>query len=195
MFDINATLGKSRAENMNPVVLAFIGDAVFTLYVREKITFSSDFKAGEAHRLASREVNARAQAALAVKLLPLLTEEEERVFRRARNAKKTSSAKNYSVSDYNKATGLEALVGYLYITGNRDRLNALLAAGYAETENSAETAADKAPATTPDKAPATTAPETATSDKSAATSPQKAPTSTIQTTKANTATDTNEEKP
>ncbi len=192
MFDINATLGKSRAENMNPVVLAFIGDAVFTLYVREKITFSSDFKAGEAHRLASREVNARAQAALAVKLLPLLTEEEERVFRRARNAKKTSSAKNYSVSDYNKATGLEALVGYLYITGNRDRLNALLAAGYAETENSPATAPDKAPATiAPQKAPEKeTAP-----DKPTATSPQKAPTSTIQTTKANTATDTNEEKP
>ena len=111
---------------MNPVVLAYIGDAVYTLYTREKLAFCGDMKVSAMHTRASNEVRAAAQADLADKLLPVLTEEETDVYRRARNAKKGTRAKSASVAEYNKSTGLEALFGYLYITGEHERLNYLL---------------------------------------------------------------------
>ena len=126
MFNLNATVEKNKAKNMNPVVLAYIGDAVFSLYTREKLTFYSDLKVNDLHRLASSEVRASSQAEFADILMPVLTEEESDIFRRARNAKKTTKAKNATVAEYNKSTGFEALLGYLYITGQHDRLNYLL---------------------------------------------------------------------
>ena len=120
---------------MNPVVLAFLGDAVYTLYVREKCALGSDAKAGTLHKLAADTVNAGAQAGFADRILPLLSEEELSVFRRARNAKKGTKAKHSTVSDYNKSTGLEALLGYLYITGEYARLGELLAKGEERNED------------------------------------------------------------
>lgn len=126
MFGIGETIEKSRALQMNPVVLAFLGDAVYTLYVRERCAFFSDGKASALHKMAADTVNAGAQAAFADRILPLLTEEEASVFRRARNAKKGTRAKHSSVAEYNKSTGLEALLGYLYVTGEYARLSHLL---------------------------------------------------------------------
>ena len=126
MFDLGATVDKTRARYMNPVVLAYIGDAVYSLYVREKLAFMGDMKVSDIHKLANTEVRATAQAEFADKILSVLTEEEEDIYRRARNAKKGTRAKSASVAEYNKSTGLEALFGYLYITGNIERLNALL---------------------------------------------------------------------
>ena len=126
MFNLDATVEKSKAKNMNVIVLAYIGDAVYSLYTREKLTFYSDLKVSEVHKLASGEVKASAQAEFIDLLLPVLSEEEADIFRRARNAKKTTKAKNASVAEYNKATGFEAVFGYLYITGEHDRLNYLL---------------------------------------------------------------------
>ena len=111
---------------MNPVVLAYIGDAVYSLYTREKLVFSKDAKVSEIHRLASEEVRATAQAEFAEKILPVLTDEEADIYRRARNAKKGTRAKSATVAEYNKSTGLEALLGFLYITGEHERLNFLL---------------------------------------------------------------------
>ena len=111
---------------MNPVVLAYIGDAVYTLYTREKLALCGDMKVSAMHAKVSGEVRATAQADLADKLLPLLSEEEADVYRRARNAKKGTRAKSASVAEYNKSTGLEALFGYLYIIGEHERLNYLL---------------------------------------------------------------------
>ncbi len=117
---------EEAAKNMNVIVLAYLGDALFSLYIREKLAFKGDFKANELHRLTSGEVKASAQADFIDRLLPVLTEEEIYLYKRGRNAKKGTKAKNASVTQYNKSTGFEALLGYLYITGNYERLNFLL---------------------------------------------------------------------
>ncbi|MBQ7165182.1 MAG: Mini-ribonuclease 3 [Clostridia bacterium] len=111
---------------MNPVVLAYIGDAVYSLYTREKLALLKDAKVSEIHRMANEEVRATAQAEFAEKILPVLTEEEADIYRRARNAKKGTRAKSATVAEYNKSTGLEALLGFLYVTGEHERLNFLL---------------------------------------------------------------------
>ncbi|MBO7344398.1 MAG: Mini-ribonuclease 3 [Clostridia bacterium] len=122
-------MDKTKVLNLNPVVLAFVGDAVYSLYVREKLTFISDSKAGELNKLATSEVNAKAQATFINSIIELLTDDELGVFKRARNAKKTTKAKHASVADYNLATGFEAVLGYLYLIGNYERLNFLLNKG------------------------------------------------------------------
>ena len=123
----NEILPADKVRNMNPVVLAFVGDAVYTLYVREKVVSSGDYKTGALNKMAAQTVCALAQARLAEQISTFFTEAENDVFRRARNAKKTSRAKNASVADYNASTGFEAVIGYLYLTGNYARLDELLA--------------------------------------------------------------------
>ncbi len=129
MFKLGEKMDKIKATNLNSVVLAFVGDAVYSLFVRERLTFLTDLKTGELNKRATAEVNASAQAIFAQEILPLLTEEELAVFKRARNAKKPTKAKSASVSEYNTSTGLEAVLGYLYIIGDFDRLNFLLNKG------------------------------------------------------------------
>ncbi len=123
----NEILPADKVRNMNPVVLAFVGDAVYTLFVREKVVASGDYKTGALNKMAAQTVCAAAQARLAERISTFFTEAENDVFRRARNAKKTSRAKNASVADYNASTGFEAVIGYLYLTGNYARLDELLA--------------------------------------------------------------------
>ena len=122
-------MDKSKAINVNPIVLAFVGDAVYSLFVREKLIFEKDSKSGELNKLATNSVNACAQAEFVKEILPLLTEEELGIFKRARNAKKGTKAKHATVAEYNASTGFEALLGYLYLTGDNDRLNFLLNKG------------------------------------------------------------------
>ena len=123
-------MDRAKANNLNPIVLAFVGDAVYSLFVREKLTFLSDSKAGELNKLATKDVMASAQAEFIKQVLPILNEEETSVFKRARNAKKGTKAKHASVVDYNNATGFEAVLGYLYIVGETERLNFILNKGY-----------------------------------------------------------------
>lgn len=129
MFKLGEIMEKQKANNLNPIVLAFVGDAVYSLFVREKLTFASDYKTGELNKLATKEVKATAQAEFIKEIMPFLNEEEIAIFKRARNAKKTTKAKNASIAEYNVATGFEALVGYLYLTGNTERLNFILNKG------------------------------------------------------------------
>ncbi len=129
MFKLGEKMDKVKANNLNSIVLAFVGDAVYSLFVREKLTFSTDLKTGELNKMATAEVNATAQAKFVQELMPLFTEEELAIFKRARNAKKPTKAKHASVAEYNSATGLEAVLGYLYIIGDFDRLNFLLNKG------------------------------------------------------------------
>lgn len=129
MFKLGDVVDKNKANSLSPIVLAFIGDAVYSLFVREKLALLSDSKTGELNKRAVSEVNACAQAEFIRTLLPILSEEETAVFKRARNAKKSTKAKTASVTDYHLSTGFEALVGYLYITGQYDRLNFLLNGG------------------------------------------------------------------
>ena len=126
MFNLNEQISIQKAKCMSPIVLAFVGDAVYSLYVREKLAFNTDFKSGILNVKASEIVRASAQAKFIDAIYPLLTEEEADVYRRARNTKKGTRAKSSTVAEYNKSTGFEALVGYLYITGQTDRLNVLL---------------------------------------------------------------------
>ncbi len=134
MFKLGEIMDNNKAKNLNPIVLAFVGDAVYSLFVRERLTFLSDCKTGELNIKATSEVNASAQAEFVKEILEILTEEELAVFKRARNAKKTTKAKHASVAEYNMATGFEAILGYLYLTGQNDRLNFILNKGI-ENEN------------------------------------------------------------
>lgn len=129
VFKLGEIMDNNKAKNLNPIVLAFVGDAVYSLFVRERLTFLSDSKTGELNIKATSEVNAGAQAQFVKDILELLNDEELAVFKRARNAKKGTKAKHASVAEYNMATGFEAILGYLYLTGQNDRLNFLLNKG------------------------------------------------------------------
>lgn len=126
MFDIEQKLKPEDARMINPVVLAYVGDGVHTLYVREKLAYSSTAKSGELNKREAKIVCASAQARAANLLMEEFSEEELAVYKRARNSKKGSKAKNSTAGDYVKSTGFEAVVGYLYITGRIERLNYLL---------------------------------------------------------------------
>lgn len=105
--------------------LAHIGDGVYELLVRSMLCRQGHTAVTQMHKLAVSYVNAPAQAAAADKLLPLLSEDEAAVYKRGRNAKVNSVPHNADVSEYHAATGLEALFGWLYLTGQLDRINAL----------------------------------------------------------------------
>lgn len=118
------------ARRMDATVLAFIGDAVQTLAVRGEVAFNVDKKTGALHRMVADCVKATSQSSAVKRILPLLTEDEESVYKRCRNTKKPTFAKNASIEDYNMATGLEGLIGYLYLIGAHDRLNELMKIAY-----------------------------------------------------------------
>ena len=126
MFKVSEVLTVEKAKSLSSIVLAFVGDAVYTLFVRENLALNSDAKTGELNKISSTIVCAKAQAKRIDSLMEVLTEEEIAVFKRARNAKKGAKAKNASVVEYNKATGFEALIGFLYLTGNYQRLEYVL---------------------------------------------------------------------
>lgn len=112
---------------LSPLALAFVGDAVHTKFVREHVVLNMDnSKLNNYHNLAKKFCNASHQRAVLEKLLPLLNEEEKDVVRRARNAKAKHKAKNYDEEDYKKATAFEALVGYLYLSKQEERLKEIL---------------------------------------------------------------------
>jgi len=126
MFSLDTAIDKEEAKQHSPVVLAFVGDAVYSLYIREKLAMTTDYKTGELQRLTSAKVSAHGQSELLNYVLPLLTEEETDVFKRGRNAKKATKSKNASVAEYNRSTGFEALLGFLYMSGERERIDYLL---------------------------------------------------------------------
>lgn len=105
---------------VSPLNLAFVGDGVYDLMVRERLVCLANRPNKELHQLAVKQVRAEAQAAALDKLLPLLSEEEAAVYRRGRNAHTSRSG-----GDYHKATGLEALFGFLYLSGRVDRVREL----------------------------------------------------------------------
>ena len=126
VFDLFTTIDSQKAKNLSPVTLAFVGDAVYSLYIRERLVLSADYSSGTLQKLTSASVSAHGQSELLEKLLPLFTEEETDVFKRGRNAKKPTKSKNASVAEYNRSTGFEAVLGYLYLTGQYQRISYLL---------------------------------------------------------------------
>ena len=117
---------KEEALKIHPVALAFVGDAVYSLYVREKLVKEANESPGVYQRAASAAVSAKGQNALIEKVRDSFTEEEADIFRRARNAKKGTKAKSASVAEYNRSTGIEAVIGYLYLTENHARVREIL---------------------------------------------------------------------
>ncbi len=106
----------------SPLTLAFMGDCVFEIVIRSIVVVRGNRQAGSLHKTKSSVVNAKVQARMIEALMEELTEEERAVYKRGRNAKPHTVAKNASVNDYRKATGLEALFGYLYLSGQEDRI-------------------------------------------------------------------------
>ena len=105
--------------------LAFIGDGVYDLLVREHLVRKSSAHVGELNKAKVTMVNCKSQAQYMQKLLPALSEEESEIFRRGRNAKVNSASKHSTLSDYHAATGLETLFGYLYLKGDQERIKEL----------------------------------------------------------------------
>ena len=116
---------KVDPRTLSPLTLAFIGDGVFELLVRERLVCEGNRPAGALHKRSVAMVRAEAQAAAVEKLLPCLTEAECAVYRRGRNAHVHAIPKNASRGQYTRATGLEALFGWLYLQGQLERINQL----------------------------------------------------------------------
>lgn len=109
-------------KQLSPLTLAFVGDAVFELLVRERLACMGSRPSSELHRLSVSQVCCQAQASASEKLAPVLTEEEAEIFRRGKNAHPGHIPKNAKQEDYHLATALEALFGYLYLSGRYARV-------------------------------------------------------------------------
>lgn len=114
-------LEKIDIRTFSPLTLAYIGDSIYDVIIKTTIVEMGNKTANSLHKSSSKLVNAQTQSNLITVLLDKLTEEELAIYKRGRNAKSYTTAKNASISDYRKATGFEALIGYLYLEGNLDR--------------------------------------------------------------------------
>ncbi len=124
-FDIR----KGDIRTYSPLTLAYIGDGIYDLVIRSMIVAQGNTKASQLHQHTSHLVKAHSQSAMMEYLLPELSEEEEAVYKRGRNAKSPTMAKNASMSDYRRATGFEALMGYLYLSDRFERILELTVLG------------------------------------------------------------------
>ncbi len=120
---------KQDIRSYSGLTLAYIGDVVYDLIIRTVVVEKGNRPVNELHRLTVKYVSAPAQARMVQALEGELTEEEKTVFRRGKNSKPNTTAKNASVSDYLKATGFEAVLGYLYLTDNMERALELVRKG------------------------------------------------------------------
>jgi len=115
-----------KPELLNPLVLAYIGDAVYELYVRIHISKNGALKTNALHKASIGFVCAKAQANILDKIEEKLSEEELNIVRRGRNANSNTIPKNASVADYKKATAFEALIGYLFLKNDIKRLEEII---------------------------------------------------------------------
>lgn len=127
-------LTAERLQGVSVLGLAHIGDAVYELLVRSWLCANGKSTSKGLHRETVSYVNAPAQAKAAAEIFDLLTQEEQTVFKRGRNAKVNSVPKNAELSQYHAATGLETLFGYLYFKGEKDRINELFGLIVEETK-------------------------------------------------------------
>lgn len=115
-------LQKVDAGMYSPLVLAYIGDAVYELLIRTRVVNHGSMQVSKMHKKSASLVKAEAQANMIKLLSDELTEEEQAVYKRGRNAKSVTVAKHAAMIDYRMATGFEALMGYLYLKGDQERL-------------------------------------------------------------------------
>lgn len=120
------SIGNVDVNTYSPLTLAYIGDAIYDLIVRTMVVESGNAPVNKLHKKVTTQVQATAQAELFHHIQENLTEEEMAVYKRGRNAKSFSSAKNAGIVEYRTATGVEALFGYLYLTDRIDRIIELM---------------------------------------------------------------------
>lgn len=128
-MDIKSILSKEQIPELNtlsPLTLAFVGDSVYEMFIRTKILSMGNRPSCELHKIAVGYVKAKAQAQAAHKVLDVLTDQELEIYKRGRNTNIHTVPKNAQMADYRHATALEALIGYLYIKGEEDRLEEIL---------------------------------------------------------------------
>lgn len=125
-------------KSYSPLVLAYIGDCVYDLIIKSMVISYGNKPVQRLHQETSSYVQASTQSKMMRAMQPCLTEEEHAVYKRGRNAKSVSPAKNQSITDYRRATGFEALVGYLYLKKEYARLLELVKTGLDSLENEQE---------------------------------------------------------
>lgn len=125
-------IGKTDPAAYSPLVLAYVGDGVYELMIRSKVVSRGNMQVNKIHKKSTSLVKAQAQARMIRVLETELTDEERAVFKRGRNAKSATAAKNATIIDYRMATGFEALVGYLYLSEQFERLAELISYGLKE---------------------------------------------------------------
>lgn len=122
-----------------PLVLAYIGDGVYEVYVRGRLLLENpDLPAHKLHVLATKHVKAHAQSNSMLAVEPMLSETELAIYKRGRNAKSATVPKHADLADYRRATGFEALVGYLHLQGEQERLTKIMEAAFENTADSIE---------------------------------------------------------
>lgn len=130
MLNASLPLTPQTARGYSPLALAFVGDSIYEAFIRTKLLLAANQSAAKLHRTAVSFVRAGAQALAMQALLPLLTVEEADIYKRGRNAHSHTVPKNADVTEYRAATGFEALVGYLYLSGQTDRLTHVMEQAY-----------------------------------------------------------------
>jgi ribonuclease-3 family protein len=120
------TIKDSDISNYSPLVLAYLGDAVYEVYIRTLLVSEGNSSVHKLHKRSINFVKAKAQSDIIHRIMDKLTPEEQDIFRRGRNAKSGTIPKNANVTEYKHATGFEALLGYLYISKNFSRLMEIL---------------------------------------------------------------------
>jgi len=118
----------------SPLVLAYIGDGIYDLIIRTIVVAKGNSHPNKLHKRTSQLVKASAQSAMIERIMDELTEEELKIYKRGRNAKSATVAKNASMVDYRRATGFEALMGYLYLQGQFTRIVELIKSGLDKME-------------------------------------------------------------
>ena len=116
---------ETNAKQLSPLNLAFIGDCIYEILVRETLVCNANRPVNDLHRESVKFVSAKAQTEAFSKIKDILTEEETAQFKRGRNAKTSHSPKSATDAEYHTATGVEALFGYLYLTEQTDRIKEL----------------------------------------------------------------------
>jgi len=122
-------LQEIKLNQYSPLVFAYIGDAVYEMMIRTVVVNEGNMQVNKMHRMAKDLVKATAQAEIFYAIENLLTEEELSIFKRGRNAKSATKAKNATINDYRVATGFEALIGYLYLKKDFKRMTDLVSEG------------------------------------------------------------------
>ena len=115
-----------KTKMMSPLTWAYVGEAVYELYIRDYLTQITNLKPNKLHKEAIKYVKAEAQAKILEKLQDVLSEEEKEIVRRGRNAQNHHLPKNANLRDYTYATAFEALIGYLYLSKQEERLDEIL---------------------------------------------------------------------